>query len=119
MVYVRDEESGMKKAPMFVPVHKTKWDAASRSVFSAVHAVNCCTTVSQFAGHGKVTSWKAFDYNSQLTGLRYEQLTNETVDNVEKCVCKVYDPSTVITNCECFCLIREKTQIGFLLHLMH
>ena len=43
------------------------------------------------------------DNNSQLlTGLRYRQLTNETVDNVEKFVCNVYDPSTVITKCECF-----------------
>ena len=56
--------SGMKKAPMFVPVHKIKWDAALQSAFSAVHAVTCCNAVSQYAGHGKVTSWKAFDNNS-------------------------------------------------------
>ena len=34
--------SGMNKAPMFVPVHKIKWDAALQYVFSAVHAVACC-----------------------------------------------------------------------------
>ena len=43
---------------------------------------------------------ESIDNNSQLlTGLGYGQLINETVDNVEKLVCKIYyDPSTEITN---------------------
>ena len=92
------------------------WDAAAA-------LLSGCDAVSPFAGHGKVTAWKAFENKSQLlTGLGYGQLTNETVDNVEKFVCKIFDPSTGsqrLTKCECFCLIREKTQVGFLLHLMH
>ena len=51
--------SGTKKAPKFVPVHEMKWDAALQFVFPAFHAVIGCDTVSQFAGHGKVTAWKA------------------------------------------------------------
>ena len=43
--------SGVKKATMFVPVHKIKFDAAFSSVFSAVHVVICCNTVSQFSVH--------------------------------------------------------------------
>ena len=44
------------------------------------------------------------------------QLTNETV------VCKKLDRSIgsqMLTKCECFCLIREKTQVGLLLYLVH
>ena len=113
--------SGMKTVPKCVPVHEMKRDASLLSVLPASHAVTSCDIVSLFAGHGKVTAWKAFENNSQsLTGLGYGQLTNESVDNVEKCVFKILDPSTgsqILTKCECYCLIREKTQVGFLLHL--
>ena len=54
------------------------------------------------------------DHTHLLLG--YVQLTNETV------VCKILDPSIgsqILTKCECFCLIREKTQLGFLLYLVH
>ena len=50
------------------------------------------------------------------TVLGYGQLPHETV------VCKILDlsiRSQMLTKCECFCLIREKTQVGFLLHLVH
>ena len=77
--------SGTKTAPKFVRAHEMKWDASLLSVLPASHAVTGCDTVSPFAGHGKVTAWEAFEDNSQpLTGLGYGQLTNETVDNVEK-----------------------------------
>ena len=36
------------------------------STLPAFHVVTGCDTVSQFAGHGKVTAWKAFKQNSQL-----------------------------------------------------
>ena len=45
----------------------------------AFHAVTGCDTVSQFAGHGKVTAWKAFKQNNQLlTSLGCGELTEET-----------------------------------------
>ena len=104
--------SGTKTARKFVPVHEIKWDAGLQSVLSAVHAVTCCNLVSQFAGHGKMTAWKTFENNTRpLTGLGYGQLTNDTVDNVEKLVCIRFDPSTSsqrLIKCECFCLIRER-----------
>ena len=74
MVYIRDKESSQD-----VPVHEMKWDAALQSALPASNAVTGCDTVSQFAGHGKVAAWKAFENNSQLlTGLEYGQLTNDT-----------------------------------------
>ena len=86
---------GMKMAPKFVPVHEMIWDAALLSVLPDSHAVAGCYTVSPFAGHDKVTAWKTFENNSQpLTGLGYGQLTNETVNKVEKFICKIFDPST-------------------------
>ena len=89
-----------------------KWDASLLSVLPASHAVTGCDTVSPFAGHGRVTTLKAFDnYRHPLTGLGYGQLTNKSVDNVEKFVCKILNPSTgsqILTKCECFCLIRER-----------
>ena len=42
--------------------HQLPWDSTLR----AFHAVTGCETVSQFAGHGKVTAWKAFKHNRQL-----------------------------------------------------
>ena len=115
--------SGTETAPKFVPFHEIKCDASLLYVLPASHAVICCETVIPFAGHGKVTAIKAFENNSQpLTGLGYGQLTNESVDNVEKFVCKIPDPSTgsqILTKREYFCLIREKTHLGFLLHLVH
>ena len=60
--------------------------------------INVPRTVSQFAGIGKVTALKAFENNSHLlTSLGCGRLTTETIDNVEDCVCKIYDPSTEIT----------------------
>ena len=90
--------SGTKKDPKHVPIHEMKLDASLRSVLPAFHALTGCDTVSQFAGIGKVTVWKAFENNSQLlTGLGCGRLTTETIDNVEDFVCKIYDPSTEIT----------------------
>ena len=49
---------------------------------------------------------KAFENNSQLLNvLGYGQLTNENVDNIDKFVCKVFEPSTGsqrFTKCEFF-----------------
>ena len=74
---------------------QTKMDAAYQSVLPACHAVTGCDTEYQFAGHVKLTAWKAFDIISQLLVCKgYVQLKNETV---EKFVCKLYDPSTEIT----------------------
>ena len=64
--------SGTKTASKFVRVHEMKWDASLLSVLPASHAVTGCDTASPFAGHGKVTAWKAFENSSQpLTGLGY------------------------------------------------
>ena len=87
--------SGTKKDPKYVPVHEIKLNDELRSVLSAFHALTGCDTVSQFAGHGKVTAWKAFEDNSQLlTGLGCGEFTNDTLERVEMFVCKIYDPST-------------------------
>ena len=98
--------SGTKTTPKFVLIHEMKWDAALLSVLPASHVVTGCDTVSPFAGHGKVTAWKAFENNSKpLNGLGYGQLPNATVDNVGKFVLKLFDPSTGsqrLTKCECF-----------------
>ena len=48
--------TGTKTAPKVVPVHEMKWDDSLLSVLPASHAVTGCDTVSQFAGHGKVTA---------------------------------------------------------------
>ena len=49
------------------------------STLSAFHAVTGCDTVSQFAGHDKVTACKAFKQISQLlTSLGFSELTEET-----------------------------------------
>ena len=70
-----------------------------RSTLPAFHAVTGCDTVSQFAGIGKVTAWKAFKENSQLlVSLGSGDLTEETLNSVEKFVCKIYEPTTEITN---------------------
>ena len=54
--------SGTKNAPkLYQPVHEMKWDAALQFVLPAFHAVTGCDTVSQFARHGKVAAWKAFE----------------------------------------------------------
>ena len=75
---------GTKKDPKYVPVHEMKLDAALRSVLPAFHALTGCDTVSQFAGHGKVTAWKVFENNSQLlASLGCGQLTHDTLDSVE------------------------------------
>ena len=65
----------------------------------AFHAVTGCDTVSQFAGHGKVTVCKAFKQNNQLlTSLGCGYLTEESLSSVEKFVCKIYEPLSKITN---------------------
>ena len=70
-----------------------------------------------------MTAWKAFENNSQLlAGLGYEQLTNETVDSVEKFVCKIYDPSTEITKIDqmrVFLFNKGKDPDSLPPHLMH
>ena len=58
--------SGTKKDPKHVPVHEIKLNDQLQSVLPAFHALTGCDTVSQFAEHGKVTSWKAFRNRSQL-----------------------------------------------------
>ena len=59
--------SGTKKDPKYVPpIHEIKLDAALQYVLPAFHALTGCHTVSQFAGIGKVTAWKALENNSQL-----------------------------------------------------
>ena len=84
-------KSGTKKDPKHVLIHEMKLDASLRSVLPAFHALTGCDTVSQFAGIGKVTAWKAFENNSQLlTGLGCGWLTTETIDNVEAFVCKIH-----------------------------
>ena len=48
------------------------------STLPVFHAVTGCDTVSQFPGHGKVTTWKAFEQNKQLLkSLSYSELTEE------------------------------------------
>ena len=57
--------------------------------------------------------------------LRKEAISNRFriwAANKQTVVCKILDPSIgsqMLTKCECFCLIREMTQVGFFLHLMH
>ena len=64
--------SGTKKDPKYV----IKLNDELRSVLPAFHALTACDAVSQFAEHGKVTAWKAFEDNSQLlTGLGCGELT--------------------------------------------
>ena len=49
------------------------------STLLAFHAVTGCDTVSQFAGHSKVTACKVFKQNNQLlTTLGFGELTEET-----------------------------------------
>ena len=55
--------------PKYVPVHEIKVNDELRSVLPAFQALSNCDMVSQFAEHGKVTSWKAFGDNSQLFGV--------------------------------------------------
>ena len=115
--------SGTKKDPKYVLIHEMKLDTVLWSVLPAFPALTGCDNVSQFAGIGKVTAWKAFENKSQLlAGLGCGQLTTETIDNVEDFVCKIYDPSTEITKfgqIRVFCSTREKTQTVFLRHSMH
>ena len=90
--------SRTKKDPKHVPIHEMKLDATLRSVLPAFHALIGCDTVSQCACNCKVTAWKAFENNSQLlTALGCGRLTTETIYNAEDFVCKIYDPSTEIT----------------------
>ena len=49
------------------------------STLLAFHAVTGCNTVSQFAGHGKMTARKALKKNNELlTSLGCAELTEET-----------------------------------------
>ena len=69
------------------------------TLIPAFHAVTGCDIVSQFAGHGKVTAWKAFKQNSQLlTSLASGELTEEIISSAEAFDCKIYEPLTELTN---------------------
>ena len=67
--------SGTKKDPKYEPVHEIKENDELRSVLPAFHALTDCDTVSQFAEHGNITVWKAFEDNSQGCG----ELTHDTL----------------------------------------
>ena len=59
------------------------------------HAVTGCDAVSQFAGHSRVTEWKALKQNNQLLiSLGCDELTAETLNFI----CNIYEPLTEITN---------------------
>ena len=86
--------SGTKKDPKYVSAHEIKQNGELRSVLPAFQALSDCDMFSQFAEHGKETSWKAFGDKIQLlTDLGCEELTHDTLERVEKFVCKIYDPS--------------------------
>ena len=59
---------------MLVLLLRFKHQLPRDSTYLLFHVVTGCETVSQFAGHCKVTAWKAFKQNSQLlTSLGCEQ----------------------------------------------
>ncbi|MEW8545283.1 MAG: hypothetical protein AB2693_17305, partial [Candidatus Thiodiazotropha sp.] len=92
-------KSGTQKKPKFVAIHDINLNADMSLTLPAFHALTGCDTVSQFAGHGKVTAWKVYkQYNYLLHSLGNGNLTDEKISNAEKFVCKVYDPSSNITS---------------------
>ena len=76
--------SGTKKDPKYIPVHEIKVNDELRSVLPAFQALTDFDTVSQFAEHGKVTAWKAFEDNSRV----WRAYTRYTLR------LEIYDPST-------------------------
>ena len=68
---------------LVLPLH-FKHQLPRDSTLPAFHAVTGCDTLSQFAGHGKVTTWKVFKQNNQQqTSLGCGELTEETLSSVE------------------------------------
>lgn len=77
----------------YVAVHKISICDLKRKSLLAYHALTGCDTTSQFAGIGKISSWKVFETCPDLLQNLGEThpLTDEVVTSVEKFVCKLYD----------------------------
>lgn len=83
--------NGAKAKRPYVPVHKMNLpDEVVKSII-AFHAMTGCDTVSQFAGRGKKTAWKAFREEPEtLSLLGSRDLTPEVRAAAEKFACMLY-----------------------------
>ena len=81
----------------YIPVHKISLPQPLASNLPAFHALTGCDTVSQFLGISKSSAWKVYQTNwFYLDGLGKEPLSEDTLRDVEKFVCKLYSPATTV-----------------------
>ena len=69
---------GTSKAPKCFPVHETRMLLSADQVGTLVpfHAIAGCDSVSQFSGHGKITTWMVLQkHHTYLFGLEKGSLT--------------------------------------------
>lgn len=84
-------QTGTAKDRSFVAVHNVVLDPVLRRNLPGFHAISGCDTVSQFCGIGKTTAWKTFtSYGPLLDGLGRGTLTEQTLTDVEKFICRLY-----------------------------
>lgn len=92
-------QTGTAKQRSFVAVHAIDLDPALRHNLPAFYALSGCDTVSQFCGIGKTTAWKTFTKNCPLLdGLGRATLTERTLTDVKRFICRLYSNNENDTN---------------------
>lgn len=95
-------KAGTNNAPKYIPVKEilSKWkltDDQSKGLLP-FHAVTGSDTTSFFYGHTKRTSLSVYlDHPSLLSGLGKDPITEESLDEVERFVCLVYNVPEAMT----------------------
>ena len=97
-------KSGTSKRPKYIPIHgiieKLQLSPDVLESVVAFHALTGSDTTTFFGMHSKKTCWKVFLENPLLLkNLGIGELSDETVTDAEKFVCRIYDcPNIDTTN---------------------
>ena len=87
-------KSGTSKKRRYIPIDAifNKLPSGSASSLLAFHALTGCNTTSYIANHTKRSSWKIFkERHGLLKNLGIGELTDDTMQYSETCVCRIYN----------------------------
>lgn len=95
-------KAGTHKKPKYIPVkeviHARNLSIADVQLLLPFHAITGSDTTSFLSGHSKKTALKVFfQHKELLSGLGKAPLTEETIQNAETFICRLYKVSDVTT----------------------
>lgn len=106
-------KSGTLKQPKFISVEdviaERNLDQISAKLLLPFHALTGCDTTSFLSGHSKKTSIRTFyEHKELLHGLGHGPLTDETRQNSEAFICKIYNVPNAATTDDARVILLKK-----------